>query len=170
MRLASPDQGMIQVKTKEEVHSILSPKVEGTEWLREQLGAADLDFIMLCSSISAILPYFGLSDYAAANAYLDGFAAAHDDPAGTRVFSVNWDTWREVGMAVHAEVPAALAHLREDRLKHAILPEEGAEVFDRILAPWGHAISGVHARCRNAAAARGSSRRECRAIAVLAAE
>jgi NAD(P)-dependent dehydrogenase (short-subunit alcohol dehydrogenase family)/acyl carrier protein len=126
--------GMIQMKTKQEAHSILSPKVQGTEWLREQLGAADLDFIMLCSSISAILPYFGLSDYAAANAYLDGFAAAHDDPAGTRVLSVNWDTWREVGMAVHAEVPAALAHLREDRLKHAILPEEGAEVFDRILA------------------------------------
>ncbi len=126
--------GMIQIKTSEEVHSVLSPKVEGTEWIREQLGAADLDFIMLCSSISAILPYFGLSDYAAANAYLDGFAAAHDDPAGTRVFSVNWDTWREVGMAVHAEVPAALAHLREDRLKHGILPEEGAEVFDRILA------------------------------------
>ena len=126
--------GIIQVKTKEEVHSILAPKVEGTEWLREQLRAADLDFIMLCSSISATLPYFGLSDYAAANAYLDGFAAAHDDPAGTRVFSVNWDTWREVGMAVNAEVPTALAYLREDRLKHAILPEEGAEVFDRILA------------------------------------
>lgn len=126
--------GMIQGKTNEDVHSILSPKVQGTEWLRDQLRGAGLDFIMLCSSISAILPYFGLSDYGAANAYLDGFAAAHDDPAGTRVLSVNWDTWREVGMAVHAEVPAALAHLREDRLKHAILPEEGAEVFDRILA------------------------------------
>jgi NAD(P)-dependent dehydrogenase (short-subunit alcohol dehydrogenase family)/acyl carrier protein len=125
--------GMIQVKSKEQVLSILSPKVQGTEWLREHLRAADLDFIMLCSSISAILPYYGLSDYAAANAYLDGFAAAHDNPAGTRVLSVNWDTWREVGMAVHADVPAALAHLREDRLKYAILPEEGAEVFNRIL-------------------------------------
>ena len=88
---------------------------------------------MLCSSISALIPSFGLSDYAAANAYLDGFAAAYDDPTGTRVLSVNWDTWREVGMAVETPLPAALAHLREDRLKHAILSAEANEIFDRIL-------------------------------------
>jgi hypothetical protein len=57
-----------------------------------------VDFVMLSSSISAILPSYGLSDYAAANAYLDGFAAAYDDPSGTRVLAVNWDggklAWR----------------------------------------------------------------------------
>ena len=88
---------------------------------------------LLCSSISAVIPSIGLSDYAAANAYLDGFAAAFDDPNGTRVLSVNWDTWGDVGMAVHTELPAALAHLREDRLKHAIASAEAVDVFDRVL-------------------------------------
>ncbi|HEX4164567.1 MAG TPA: SDR family NAD(P)-dependent oxidoreductase [Bryobacteraceae bacterium] len=125
--------GMIQMKSQEQVLAILSPKVQGTEWLRDYLPAGGLDFVMLCSSIDAILPSFGISDYAAANAYLDGFAAAFDDPAGTRVLAVNWDTWREVGMAVNTALPSALAHLREDRLKHAIRPEEAEEVFDRLL-------------------------------------
>jgi NAD(P)-dependent dehydrogenase (short-subunit alcohol dehydrogenase family) len=125
--------GMIQMKSQEQVLSVLSPKAQGTEWLRDYLPTAAADFVMLCSSISAILPSFGLSDYAAANAYLDGFAAAFDDPAGTRVLAVNWDTWREVGMAVNTALPSALAHLREDRLKHAIRPEEAEEVFDRLL-------------------------------------
>jgi acyl carrier protein len=36
-------------------------------------------------------------------------------------------------MAVNTALPSALAHLREDRLKHAIRPEEAEEVFDRLL-------------------------------------
>jgi NAD(P)-dependent dehydrogenase (short-subunit alcohol dehydrogenase family) len=123
--------GMIQMKSREQVLSILSPKVLGTEWLRDYLPAANLDFVMLCSSINAVLPAFGLSDYAAANAYLDGFAAAFDNPAGTRVLAVNWDTWREVGMAVNIVLPTALDH--KDRLNHAIRPEEAEEIFDRLL-------------------------------------
>jgi len=125
--------GMIQVKSQEQVLSILSSKVQGTEWLRAHLPATGLDFVMLCSSINAVIPSFGLSDYAAANAYLDGFATAFDDPAETRVLAVNWDTWREVGMAVNAAVPEALASLHEDKLKYAIRPEEAEEVFDRLL-------------------------------------
>jgi NAD(P)-dependent dehydrogenase (short-subunit alcohol dehydrogenase family) len=125
--------GMIQLKSPEQAMSILSSKVQGSEWLRKYLPAEGLDFAMLCSSISAVLPAFGLSDYAAANAYLDGFAAAHDSPAGSRVLAVNWGTWRDVGMAVHTAVPTGLASLREDRLRHAIRPEEAEEVFDRLL-------------------------------------
>jgi hypothetical protein len=125
------EAGMIRTKTQEQVLSILSPKVQGTQWLSDYLPAVGLDFVMLCSSISAVIPSFGLSDYAAANAYLDGFAAAYDDSAGTRVLAVNWDSWREVGMAVNGAAPAALN--REGRLKHAILSDEAEEVFDRLL-------------------------------------
>jgi hypothetical protein len=125
--------GMMQAKSREEVLTVLSPKVQGTEWIRDCIGVPELDFVLLCSSISAVIPSIGLSDYAAANAYLDGFAAAFDDPNGTRVLSVDWDTWGDVGMAVHTELPAALAHLREDRLKHAIASAEAVDVFDRVL-------------------------------------
>jgi hypothetical protein len=49
------------------------------------------------------------------------------------VLSVNWDTWGNVGMAIQTELPAALAHFREDRLKHAIASAEAVDVFDRVL-------------------------------------
>ncbi len=125
--------GMMQTKSREEVLAVLSPKVQGTEWISDCIGVPELDFVLLCSSISAAIPSIGLSDYAAANAYLDGFATANDDPNGTRVLSVNWDSWRDVGMAVNMELPAALAHLREGRLKHAIASAEATDVFDRVL-------------------------------------
>ncbi len=126
--------GLIQGKSRDQAMAVLSPKVQGTQWIRECLPAADLDFVLLCSSISAVAPSLGVADYAAANAYLDGFAAAHDNPSGTRVVSVNWDTWRDVGMAVQMELPAALAHFRDDNLKHGITSEEATDVFDRLLA------------------------------------
>ncbi len=125
--------GLLQAKSREQAYPVLSPKVQGTEWIRECLGTRELDFVLMCSSISAVIPSFGLSDYAAANAYLDGFAAVFDDPSGTRVLSANFDTWREVGMAVDTPLPPGMAHLREDRLKHGILSAEAEQVFDRLL-------------------------------------
>jgi acyl transferase domain-containing protein len=125
--------GIIQAKQRDQALAVLAPKVHGMEWIRECLADPELDFVMLASSISAVLPSVGLSDYAAANAYLDGFAAAFDNPLGTRVISVNWDTWQEVGMAVDIALPAGLSHLREEHLKHGILSREATDVFDRIL-------------------------------------
>lgn len=126
--------GMLLTKSREDMLATLSAKVQGTEWIQPSLGKTGLDFVMLCSSISAVVPAFGLSAYAAANAYLDGFAAAYDDPAGTRVISVGWDTWRDVGMAISASLPPGLEKLREANLKHGILSHEAEDIFDRILA------------------------------------
>ncbi len=126
--------GMVITKTREDMLATLSAKVQGTEWIRECLSRSDLDFAMLCSSISAVVPAFGLSAYAAANAYLDGFAAAHDDPDGTRVLSVGWDTWRDVGMAANAIVPPGLEARREEDLQHGIVSHEAEDIFDRVLA------------------------------------
>jgi acyl transferase domain-containing protein len=126
--------GMVQTKSRDQAMAILAPKVHGTQWICECLGTPELDFVLLCSSISAVAPSVGLSDYAAANAYMDGFAAAFDNPNLTRVISANWDTWKEVGMAVDIALPGALAHLREERLQHAILSREAEEVFARLLS------------------------------------
>ena len=126
--------GMMQTKSRDQALAVLSPKVQGTEWIRDCLAVPELDFVLLCASISGVIPSVGLSDYGAANAYLDAFAAQYDDHCGTRVLSVDWDTWREVGMAVNTSLPAACAHLREDKLKHGISSAEAEEVFDRVLA------------------------------------
>lgn len=125
--------GMIQLKTPQIAAGVLSPKVTGTVVLQTLLSDVKLDLFVLCSSINSILAGFGQVDYCGANAFLDAFARHHNGRSGTRVVSINWDAWQEVGMAVDTEVPAHLQGMKEENLRRAILPAEGTEAFDRIL-------------------------------------
>ena len=127
--------GIIPLKTPEIADRVLEAKVQGTLALWDLLGGHALDFLFLCSSITAVVGGPGQVDYCGANAFLDAFArsrGAHGP--GPRVISVNWDAWQEVGMAASTAVPAALAAWRARDLAEAILPAEGVEVFDRVLA------------------------------------
>ena len=56
--------------------------------------------LLLISSINAVFGAPGLSDYAGANAVLDAFPDSKLRPAlWKHVVSIDWGTWREVGMA-----------------------------------------------------------------------
>ena len=54
------------------------------------------------------------------------------EPAYT--VAIDWDAWRDIGMAVETGVPDELARHRAAMLKDAITPDEGAEAFARIVA------------------------------------
>ena len=82
--------------TPAQVAAMLRPKVAGAQLL-ERL-APDADFLVLFSSTTALLGASGLAHYAAANAFLDAFARAHDRP-GHRVLSINWGTWEVMRLA-----------------------------------------------------------------------
>nr|QEO74273.1 short-chain dehydrogenase/reductase SDR [uncultured bacterium] len=128
-----PGGGIIQLKTPEAAAGVLTPKVVGTIVLDRVFRDAPLDFLLLCSSLNSIAGMLGQVDYCAANAFLDAFA--HRDAVRNRRFtvSVNWDTWREVGMAANAEVPAEFKERKEEILRQGISPEEGVRVFRRII-------------------------------------
>ncbi|MEP0883297.1 SDR family NAD(P)-dependent oxidoreductase [Trichocoleus sp. ST-U3] len=124
--------GMIQLKTPEVVESVFAPKVMGTLVLNNVLKDVNLDFVILCSSLSSIQGGFGQVDYSAANAFLDAFT--HHNPfKSVRTISINWDAWQEVGMAVNTAVPEKLKQWREESLKNGILPTEGVDALSRIL-------------------------------------
>lgn len=108
-----PPGGLIQLKTREAAWAVLAPKVEGTRILDEVFGGPELDFLLLCSSLTALTGTLGLVDHAAANAFLDAWAQRSASRGGTRVVSVNWDTWLEVGQAAEAGVAARLGTLLE---------------------------------------------------------
>jgi len=120
--------GIMQLKTRETAERVLRPKVRGTSVLWKLLKEDDPDFFFLCSSISTVVAGAGLADYRAANAVLDAFAHSHATTreSRTRVVSVKFDAWQEVGMAV--------AFGDVTTLSDAIHPTEGVEVFERILA------------------------------------
>jgi acyl transferase domain-containing protein len=127
--------GIVQMKQREVAAKVLEPKVKGTYVLQEALKNEPLQFVVLCSSTAALIGGFGQVDYCGANAFLDAFAHWSDDGSGPRVISINWDTWKDVGMAVNTAVTgAAMRIIREVSLKLGVSPAEGVEAFRRVLS------------------------------------
>jgi acyl transferase domain-containing protein/acyl carrier protein len=118
---------LISVKTEERVAKVFSPKVQGTQALQAVLRDVSLDFMLLCSSLATIAGGLSKVDYCAANAYLDAVARAATrsvySDSTFPVISVNWDSWRDVGMAANMAMPEGMG----------ISPREGAEAFEHIV-------------------------------------
>jgi thioesterase domain-containing protein/NAD(P)-dependent dehydrogenase (short-subunit alcohol dehydrogenase family)/aryl carrier-like protein len=93
------DDGALQVRDVAASRRVLAPKVQGTLALHEALRGTAPDFVALFSSISAFAGLPGQFDYAAANAFLDAWAQSQADEGGTRVVTINWAPWSDVGMA-----------------------------------------------------------------------
>jgi NAD(P)-dependent dehydrogenase (short-subunit alcohol dehydrogenase family) len=128
-----PAGGIIELKTPEAASAILAPKVRGTMVLDDIFTNVELDFLVLCSSLTAVLGGGGQVDYTAANAFLDTFAQAKARNERRLTVSIAWDAWSETGMAVDAEVPSNLVEQRRKELKAGIRDAEGVDVFCRVL-------------------------------------
>jgi acyl carrier protein len=98
------------------------PKIRGVLVLEKLLRAENLDFCLVASSLSSLLAGIGFSAYAAANAFLDAFAALQARRTKTPWFSVNWDNWK-FSDYVDTTVSGDLA----------MQPPEGVETVRRIL-------------------------------------
>nr|AHZ46178.1 PKS/NRPS [uncultured bacterium 14-4D] len=116
------------LKDRDQAAAVLAPKVTGARVLERLFGEAELDFLVLCSSIASVIPEGGRVDYCAANAYLDAFARDFGARTGTFTVSIGWNGWREVGMGVEF----ARRQGRDVRLQGSS-NEEGVELFRRVL-------------------------------------
>ncbi|MGD2087723.1 MAG: SDR family NAD(P)-dependent oxidoreductase [Candidatus Aminicenantes bacterium] len=131
-----PDGCVIPLRNRETTDEILAPKVTGTLVLDHVLKDFELDFFVICSSLTSIVALFGQVGYSAANAFQDAFVYQKNSPESTFTTAINWDTWKEVGMGVDT-----FAQLAEDEnikdvsflLENAMLTPEAIDVFDRIL-------------------------------------
>lgn len=126
--------GVIQMKQRDVAARVLEPKVRGTLVLAEAVKDDPVDFLVLCSSTAAVIGGFGQVDYCGANAFLDAFAHRQGDRPGPMTIAINWDAWKEVGMAVNTAVTGALRAAREISLKLGITNAEGIEAFKRVLS------------------------------------
>ena len=112
-------------------------KVDGVQVLEEVLREVDPDFVVLQSSLSAVLGGLGFGAYAAANAFMDGFVyAANRDNHQLRWRSINWEGWH-----FPETVETSASGLGRDMMELALSPEEGREALHRIL--WHHTIPQV---------------------------
>ncbi|MDX8047240.1 SDR family NAD(P)-dependent oxidoreductase [Gracilibacillus sp. S3-1-1] len=87
-------------KKVEDIDQVFEPKVRGLQTLHRIFVDDPLDFFILSSSVSALIPVLGVgvSDYAAANSFMDYFAAYQHSQGHNYYLSINWPSWKEVGM------------------------------------------------------------------------
>ncbi|MDB4973837.1 MAG: polyketide/non-ribosomal peptide synthetase [Myxococcaceae bacterium] len=92
------DDEPMESRTLNAMQRVLEPKITGTLVLDKVL-RAPLDFFVLFSSVASSLGLPGQVDYTAANAFLDAFAHERTGRAPGRTVVINWNAWRDVGMA-----------------------------------------------------------------------
>ncbi|MFI7605996.1 SDR family NAD(P)-dependent oxidoreductase [Micromonospora sp. NPDC049366] len=134
-----PGGGMAEIKERAEAERVLAPKLAGTLALAQVFGDLPLDFVVLCSSITAVVGGFGQVDYCAANAFLDAHARSGQ---GWRapVLSQNWGGWAEVGMAVETVAPAGFRAAGRDTVTTAV---DHPVLTTRVSAPEGTVLHGL---------------------------
>lgn len=98
-----PDGAMITVREKEKSLEIFKSKLYGTLALERIFDKSELDFVIYFSSISAILGGLGQVGYCAANIFLDAFAQYKSKRDNVYTVSINWDRWKDTGIAKIAE-------------------------------------------------------------------
>ena len=126
-----PGAGLMHGKTAGDFAQVLAPKIQGTLVLEEVLRGVTVDFIVLFSSITAIVgggP--GQVDYCAANAFLDAFAQARTRP-DRNVVSIDWAEWRWNGWES--------SHGRASNQGHRGLPAGARKARDRFRGRHGRA-------------------------------
>ncbi|RCX20929.1 thioester reductase-like protein [Anaerobacterium chartisolvens] len=125
--------GPIQSKTKESVYKVFESKVIGTLNLNNLMAERKMDFFIICSSMASIVSAAGQSDYASANAFIDGFVKYKNLEANeTFTACINWDSWSGAGMTVKAAKQYDYLSLDKE-LETAISPEEGKLAFEKVL-------------------------------------
>ena len=135
-----PGGGMIAGLDLTKASEIRRPKVQGTLVLAQLLAELpeknDLDFFLLCSSISAIAPAPGQAAYAAGNAFQNYFAVECRDTYGLPAVAIDFDAWQEVGMIAEMVLPEGFDEIKEARLRTAMSTNEGMDVVQRVLGGW----------------------------------
>ncbi|WP_338551793.1 SDR family NAD(P)-dependent oxidoreductase [Paenibacillus sp. KS-LC4] len=95
-------------KTGQEMQEVLAPKVSGLVHLDHSSIGLPLDFFVLFSAVAGCLGNPGQADYAAANGFLDAYAAERNRLVARgqrqgRTLAIDWPLWQDGGMQVDAE-------------------------------------------------------------------
>ncbi|WP_281291094.1 type I polyketide synthase [Streptomyces montanus] len=92
------DDAVLTNITDEQLERVWRPKVTAAWRIHEALTEHSADWFVLYSSMASLLGNPGQGVYAAANAWLDAFAAWRTDQ-GLPTSAVNWGPWGQTGVA-----------------------------------------------------------------------
>lgn len=120
---------LLPFKKMDQIQQVIKPKIHAVQTLKEQLRGHLLDFVLLCSSVSATMGSKGQADYASANGFMDGFARQYSTDEQPWI-SVNWPLWREGGMQIGEKSESILA----DAGLNLLDTEQGLNAFQTALS------------------------------------
>jgi NAD(P)-dependent dehydrogenase (short-subunit alcohol dehydrogenase family) len=123
----------IQESSKANCEEHFQSKGYGLFVLEQVLQGIDLDFCLFLSSIASVLGGIGHATYVAANIFMDAFVQRHNQSHSTPWISVNWDVWEETGQQDQTSGHIGYRGIGATMAELAIRPDEGVEVFQRIL-------------------------------------
>ncbi len=115
----------------ERLDVVMRAKADSAFIIGEAVKDANLDFFVLFSSIAPIIGWFGQSNYAAANAYLDGLAHSLRTQ-GVPATSINWGVWDNTGMTAALTEQDKARWLRQG-LK-SFSPLDATQILSQIVA------------------------------------
>ena len=110
---------------------LFAAKVDGLYVLDRVLAEESLDFCLLFSSMASVLGGLGFAAYAAANAFVDGFAAQQQRRGLHHWVSANWDGW--VLREGANPVPGGGSSVAQ----YTMSPNEAGEAIHRLLGLHG---------------------------------
>lgn len=125
------NDGFFLGKQRDDIARVLSPKVTGVQLLDNATAHIALDMFVVFSSTASAMGNSGQVDYAAANGYLDAFAANRAEEVAKqrrfgRSLSINWPLWEAGGM----QVDAATKQNLETQAGMVALPDQvGIQAF-----------------------------------------
>lgn len=116
-------------KSLSEIQKVLDPKVKGLDNLYQCFRKEPLEFFLLFSSVSAVIPSLsaGQAAYGMANTYMDYFASSGANSDKYPIISIQWPGWKETGMG---EVRSNAYHLSG---LLTLTDAEGLRLLDRII-------------------------------------
>ncbi|MDF4004937.1 SDR family NAD(P)-dependent oxidoreductase, partial [Luteibacter sp. PPL552] len=127
---------LIVNKTPDELRDVFRAKVAGTLHLDAASRDLPLDVFLCFASTSGALGNVGQADYAAANAFMDAFAAHRTTQVAEgvrqgRTLAIDWPLWEEGGMRVDA---ATLGDLAERAGLRPLRTASGLDALHKALA------------------------------------
>jgi acyl transferase domain-containing protein/SAM-dependent methyltransferase/acyl carrier protein len=129
---AIENRGPIQLKEAGGEGAEFAAKVHGTMVLDDLFKHRPLDFMIVCSSITAILGGVGDVEYTAVNAFADAYAQTKAGSTDRCTIAIDWDRWIGTGMAAAFE--QRFRTLSGGDPWGGMSAEEGGDAFARILA------------------------------------
>lgn len=138
----SMDDQLLILKSEASARGVLEAKVRGAVVLDSIFDETPLDYMVFFSSVASYVGLPGQIDYSAANAFLDSLAASRSRRCSGFSAVINWNAWRDVGMAADSAGRASRSALGTLEIHPALLSrttaEGGLHQFEGILSDSDH--------------------------------